>query len=56
MAKTYNDPVDFCGHCRRQWPYGTNKCGHCGSKLIVWNDRYESEADAIRKWQQRNGK
>jgi rRNA maturation endonuclease Nob1 len=51
-----NDAVDYCGKCRRQWPYGTNTCGYCGSKLVVWNDRYESEQQAIKKWQERNGR
>lgn len=49
-----NDAVAFCGKCKRQWPYSTTTCKYCGSKLVTWNDSYESEQQAIKKWQERN--
>jgi rRNA maturation endonuclease Nob1 len=51
-----HDPVSFCGHCRRQWPYDAIACQHCGSKLVVWDDASESEDAAMKKWKIRNGK
>lgn len=53
-----NGEVYFCGNCRRQQAANANNisCKSCGSRTVSWYTNNETEADAIRKWKNANGK
>ena len=49
------DQVDFCGGCKREFAYGTNRCPYCGKMTVSMPDN-ESHSSATARWKKKNGK
>ena len=46
--------ISFCGHCATRHSFERSTCPACESRLVVWNTTYESQDEAVRKWQRQN--
>jgi hypothetical protein len=57
VARIGYDEVYFCGNCRRQQPASAGeRCPECNRPTVTWRISDESEDDAMRKWNQVNGR